>query len=122
MPPALSATLTEEQRTACLALAYCALKLTLDAKKKLTDEQRAALSSCVDEVVRVGCTAFPLAVAVWLRNKKELGNRLISTTLLAVCTRSEAVRPYVRQAASLVLKLPTDLTEFLAEVDSSACG
>jgi hypothetical protein len=122
VPPELGMELSEEKRTACLALAYCALKLTLEAKKKLTPEQRAALASCVDEVIRVGCTAFPLAVAVWLRNKKELGNRLISTNLLAVCTDRETLRPYVRQTASLVLKLPTDLTEFMAEYDLISGG
>merc|ERR1740117_2304193 len=103
-------------------MAYCALKLTLEAKKKLSEEQRAALSACVDDVLGVGCTAFPLAVAVWLRNKKELGNRLVSTNLLAVCTHREDLRPYVRQTAALVLKLPTDLTEFLAQYDVLAAG
>jgi hypothetical protein len=121
MPPALPQLedkLSERQRTSCLALAYCALQLTLQAKKKMDPDQRARFRECVQDVIEVGCVAFPLAVAIWLRNKKELGNRLISTNLLAVCAHCEATRPFVRQTAALVLKLPTDLTEFMAEFDT----
>mmetsp|Transcript_32419 Transcript_32419/g.74092 ORF Transcript_32419/g.74092 Transcript_32419/m.74092 type:complete len:1006 (-) Transcript_32419:233-3250(-) len=116
--------LSEEQRLACVALTYKAVKLTLDAKKTLTEEQRKGLLDAVDRVLTAkpepGCLAqYPLALCVWLRNKKELGNRLVPTALLAICAGKEATRPFVRRAASEVLKIPTDLTEFLCEFDET---
>jgi len=122
LPPALPAALGEKQRAACQELVFLALKLTLDAKKALTKEQREALCTAVGRVVAAfperDRTAFPLAVAVWLRDKRELGNRLISTALLAAAACNPATRPYARQAAHLVLRLPTDLQDFLAEFDA----
>lgn len=118
--PVLPVQLAANQRDTCLALVYLALKLTLEAKKTLSEEQREALKAAVADAIEVQCTALPLAVSIWLRNKTELGNRLISTSLLAVCAYTEATRPFARRAAKLVLKLPTDLTEFLNEYDKWA--
>jgi len=121
-PPPLPAALSETQRDACVALAYLGLKLTIEAKRKLSGTQRAALGSAVNRVIEVGCLCFTIAVAVWLRNKKELGNRLIPTSILAVCVHREDTRPFVRQAAKLVVQLPNDLSELLAEYKEVAAA
>ena len=100
-PPSLPVELSSEQRAGCLALAYRALQLTLEAKKHLTVEQRESLAAAVGRLLDTGpaCGAFPLAVAIWLRNKQELGNRLVSSALLAACAKDARTRPFVRRAS-----------------------
>jgi len=89
--------------------------------RKLARDQMLELQAAVDRVVASSsCAAFPLAVAVWLRDKRELGNRIISTTLLAQCARCEATRPFARRAARLLLKLPTDLQDVVREIEQLA--
>jgi len=117
--------LSEEQRVACIALTYTAVKLTIDAKKTLTEDQRKSLLSAVDRVLTAApepgrLAQYILAVCVWLRDKKELGNRLVPTTLLAICAYKEATRPFVRRAASEILKIPSDFTDFMNEFDVTA--
>merc|ERR1719453_748244 len=121
-PPALPEQITSEQSGACLSLAYCALQLTVEAKKKVSPEQLKKLQQALGRVLSLGeaFAAFPLAVAVWLRDKRELGNRTISTLLLSLCTYEDLSRKHVRHAAKQIIKIPSDLTEFVSEYDSLA--
>mmetsp|Transcript_46309 Transcript_46309/g.107760 ORF Transcript_46309/g.107760 Transcript_46309/m.107760 type:complete len:1137 (-) Transcript_46309:94-3504(-) len=57
--------------------------------------------------------AFPLAVACWLRERRELGNRTVAAQILGVSARKPACQPFCRAAATKVLALPTDLADVL---------
>jgi hypothetical protein len=118
--PKLPSELSADQGSACLSLAYCALQLTVEAKKKVSPEQLKKLQDALKRVLSLGeaFAAFPLAVAVWLRDKRELGNRTISTLLLSLCTYEGLSRKHVRHAAKQIIKIPSDLTEFVSEYDS----
>jgi hypothetical protein len=93
-------------------LVHGVLALTLDIRGgKLSDEQVSQLHHALDAVLAGSEPEFTLAVACWLRDKRELGNRLIPIHILAHCARHEASHLCVRRVAPKILLIPSDITE-----------
>eukprot|EP01006_Ploeotia_vitrea_P051696 TRINITY_DN67589_c4_g1_i2.p1 TRINITY_DN67589_c4_g1~~TRINITY_DN67589_c4_g1_i2.p1 ORF type:complete len:922 (-),score=126.39 TRINITY_DN67589_c4_g1_i2:89-2854(-) len=101
------------EHKACVSLVYKALALSMQAKGTMKEDQIAELKAEMLKVAKI-CPSFVLAVGCWLRNKKEVGNKLIPTQLLIQCTVVPELRPFVRAAAPKILLIPSDLIE--------ACG
>eukprot|EP00929_Paragymnodinium_shiwhaense_P073718 TRINITY_DN3766_c0_g1_i1.p1 TRINITY_DN3766_c0_g1~~TRINITY_DN3766_c0_g1_i1.p1 ORF type:complete len:504 (+),score=127.24 TRINITY_DN3766_c0_g1_i1:54-1565(+) len=92
-------------------LVYTALAISMDVKGgKLSPGQEDELRTTLRPVLDGSTPEYALAVACWLRDKREVGNRIVPIHILVESARHEEGRHWVRAAAPKILLLPTDLT------------
>lgn len=106
--------LTPEQKikAAPQLLVHQVVALSLDIKGgKLSAEQEQQLDAALAPVIQGPEPQLALAVACWLRDTRELGNRLLPIQILVRCARHESTREFIRTAAPKVLLIPGDITE-----------